>query len=402
MTITSLLIATALGVANGLYGSSFTLAAADIVGTLFRNFLSFLSVPLIFLSLTSTITGMESREYVLGKGRRVLKYTLLTTILAAIVGLLCFWVIDPAVHASALRVGSAVTDGAGWDTYAAFLQSIVPANFIHALGAGANVLSVVFLALIVSSASFAIAPEHRRVVHAWLAAFFQVFLAIAGYALVCMPFGVWAFATEFVSAVMQDATLMLSLGRYIAMVLSANLLQGVVVIPFLLWYKGFSPLRIFTAFRPALIMAFFSKSSSATLPLTLKCAKERAHLSSETSAFTLPLCTTINMNGCAAFILTTVLFVSAMEGFPLSFLEALSWIFIATAAAVGNAGVPMGCFFLTSAFLTSLGLPLTIMGAILPLYAFIDMVETALNVWSDAAVAVLVDAEVQRADSSVS
>ena len=102
------------------------------------------------------------------------------------------------------------------------------------------------------------------------------------------------------------------------------------------------------------------------------------------------------MNGCAAFILITVLFVAASSGMQLSAFDLLAWVLLSTLAAVGNAGVPMGCFFLTSAFLSHLHLPLELMGLILPIYALIDMVETALNVWSDSCVTAVVDKELRH------
>jgi Na+/H+-dicarboxylate symporter len=99
------------------------------------------------------------------------------------------------------------------------------------------------------------------------------------------------------------------------------------------------------------------------------------------------------MNGCAAFILATGLFVAASNGFTFTLLQMLGWVFIATIAAIGNAGVPMGCYFLTTALLAAMNIPVEMMGIILPFYTFLDMVETSLNVWSDASVALIVDKE---------
>ncbi len=104
-----------------------------------------------------------------------------------------------------------------------------------------------------------------------------------------------------------------------------------------------------------------------------------------------PLCTTLNMNGCAAFILITVLFVSMSHGVSYSLAEMCIWTVVATIAALGNAGVPMGCYFLASALLASMNVPLTLMGVILPFYALIDMLETAVNVWSDSCVVAVVE-----------
>ena len=105
----------------------------------------------------------------------------------------------------------------------------------------------------------------------------------------------------------------------------------------------------------------------------------------------LPICTTINMNGCAAFILITSLFVMQNGGTPITISTILLWILISVISAVGNAGVPMGCYFLTLSLMSGIGAPVAILGVILPIYTIIDMVETAENVWSDSCVAAIVD-----------
>lgn len=119
--------------------------------------------------------------------------------------------------------------------------------------------------------------------------------------------------------------------------------------------------------------------------------EKNAGVSKKVSSFSLPLCSVVNMNGCAAFILISTLFVASLHGMTFGTLDYIGWIFFATLAAVGNAGVPMGCFFLTSAFLVGMDVPLMMMGLILPFYAVIDMVETALNVWSDSCVTMSID-----------
>ena len=165
------------------------------------------------------------------------------------------------------------------------------------------------------------------------------------------------------------------------------------MLPLFLKWKGISPIKTARGMMRALTIAFLSKSSNATLPITIECAQTNLKVSKRVANFSLPLCAVINMNGCAAFILITVLFVSMSHGVIFSMTDMLLWVIIATIAAIGNAGVPMGCYFLASALLTSMGVPLYIMGIILPIYTLIDMVETALNVWSDACVAVVVNEE---------
>jgi Na+/H+-dicarboxylate symporter len=102
------------------------------------------------------------------------------------------------------------------------------------------------------------------------------------------------------------------------------------------------------------------------------------------------------MNACAGFILITVLFVSMSNGVTSSPIEMILWVVIATIAAIGNAGVPMGCYFLSTAFLAAMNVPLHILGIILPFYTLIDMLESAINVWSDSCVAAVVDKELKQ------
>ncbi len=232
---------------------------------------------------------------------------------------------------------------------------------------------------------------------------FAAVLKITNLIIYVMPLGVWAFITLFMREMLQNyysgqngVVGLRSIALYTATIILANIVQGVVVLPLLLRYKNIPPLKAARAMYQALVVAFFSKSSNATLPLTIKCAEGKAGVSKRVAGFTLPLCAVIIMNGCAAFILITVMFVSMSHGVTYSLLDMVAWIFIATLAAVGNAGVPMGCYFLTSAFLVGMNVPLQLMGVILPIYTIIDMIETALNVWSDSVIAMVVDKELKE------
>ena len=208
-----------------------------------------------------------------------------------------------------------------------------------------------------------------------------------------MPIGIFAFTIQFVQNIRAEAHQLQQLLFYGLCVVAANLIQGFIILPLILKFKGHSPIRTAKAMLPALTMAFFSKSSNATLPLTLDCAKNRLGVSDKTASFSLPLCSIINMNGCAAFILITLFFVCSSQGITFTLWQMIPWVFLSTFAAIGNAGVPMGCFFLTSAFLIGMGVPIELMGMILPLYSLFDMVETALNVWSDSCITAVVDKE---------
>lgn len=184
---------------------------------------------------------------------------------------------------------------------------------------------------------------------------------------------------------------MSSLGRYAAVILGGNLLQMFVVLPLFLIVRGINPLRALRQMMPAVVMALLTKSSAATLPVTMQTAEERMGVDRRVSRFVLPICTTINMNGCAAFILVTSLFVMQNGGMTFSPLMLLLWLVISVFSAIGNAGVPMGCFFLTLSLTSSMDAPVAVLGLILPLYTIIDMVETAENVWSDSCVCAMTD-----------
>ena len=160
--------------------------------------------------------------------------------------------------------------------------------------------------------------------------------------------------------------------------------------------RGINPVKVMRGMMPAVLMALFTKSSAATLPVTIQTSEEHLGVSSRVSRFVLPICTTINMNGCAAFIFVTSLFVMQNGGVELTWSTMIMWLFISVLAAIGNAGVPMGCYFLTLSLMSGIGAPVAIMGIILPVFTVLDMIETAENVWSDSCVAAMVDKDMKQ------
>ena len=215
-----------------------------------------------------------------------------------------------------------------------------------------------------------------------------------------LPLGILAFSAEL-SAQIEAGVIVGALGKYTAVVIGGNLIQFFVVLPVLMLVRGLNPVHVFRQMSPALAVALFTKSSAGTLPVTIASAENNLHVNPRISRFVLPICTTINMNGCAAFILVTSLFVMQNAGFELTLGTMITWLFISVLAAIGNAGVPMGCYFLTLSLMSSMGAPIGVMGIILPIYTIIDMIETAENVWSDSTVCAITDHELSEAFSSV-
>jgi len=385
------LIAVILGFATGYSDIPALSETASVLSEIFINLLKLVSLPIIFLSIVSTASGMKCLKEIRFLGLKVIRYTLLTTLIAASVALVAFLTLDPvSVNVS----GNAEALPEITVSYWQHLRTMIPSNIVQPFYES-NVIGVLFIAMALSFAVITLPDENRDVLHKFFSSLYGAVMKITMFIVRLMPIAVWAFVTLFVKDLQQGMEFH-SLALYLAAILFSNLFQALVVLPIFLRYKGIRPFKLLRAMAPALYVAFFSKSSSAALPMAISCAKERAKVSNKVAGFTLPLCTTINMNACAAFILITVLFVSMSNGVTYTPFELFSWIFVATIAAVGNAGVPMGCYFLSSAFLASMNVPLNILGVILPFYTMIDMLESAINVWSDSCVTAAVQKELDH------
>ncbi len=383
-------IAVCCGLIAGYFNHESTNSLAQGVSDIFISLLKLVSLPIIFLSIVSTASSMENIRELKTLGQKVIKYTLLTTLISASVALTLFVLIDPVrSHLQDMAQGSQVVKT---QSYFKYIQQIIPSNIVKPFYDN-NVIGVLFIALLFSLAIISLPLDNRKVLHSFFSSLYAAIMKMTTWIIKLMPLAIWSFITLFMHDLHEGLEIE-SLALYLAAVIGANLIQGFLVLPALLKMKKISPLRTAKGMLPALSVAFFTKSSNATLPMAMKCAEERVGISRRVASFSMPLCTSINMNGCAAFILITVLFVSMSNGIIYTPVEMILWVLLATIAAVGNAGVPMGCFFLSSAFLATMDVPFNILGIILPFYTLIDMVETALNVWSDSCVTAIVDHEV--------
>lgn len=364
---------------------------AKVFAELFVNLLKLISLPLLFFSIVSSLGGMKDTTQLKTLGVKTLSYTLLTTFIAAGVALLVYLWIDPATGSDLKVQGSQeFTASQVTGSYWSFLYKSIPSNALEPFLQN-NVLGVLFLAIFISIALIALPQDNKKFLNNQFENLFALLLKMANYLIYLMPPAVACFIILFFKDI-DNGLDYKSLFLYLCCIVGANLIQAVIVLPTLLIYKRIKPWQLFYHMLPALTLAFFSKSSAATLPMSIKCA-EKAKFRPALASFSFSLCSTINMNACAAFILITVLFNSSIYGVELSSGEHLSWIFIASIAAIGNAAVPMGCYFLASSFLASANIPLQIMGVILPLYTLLDMLETAINVWSDACIAAIIEKE---------
>ena len=385
------LSALVVGAVLGALGIAWLDAVMNIVATVYTRLFQLLAVPTIVLAVTTTFATFGSK----GMGRlfgRTLTYTLLTTTLAAAVGAILYVVIAPGnlqLETSNTQLLTSNTQ----TSYTDHLISIIPDNIVRPFLEG-NVLSLLLLAFAVGIGLSRMAESERKaaVVNGLLGLQDLLFLLIRGLVWT-LPLGIVAFSAQL-SALLSAGVVADAIGRYVLVVLGGNAIQFFVVLPLLLLARGLNPIRVLGRMMPAVLMALFTKSSAATLPVTIETAEQRLGIRRQTARFVLPVCTTINMNGCAAFILVTSLFVMQNGGMTLSLPLILLWLLISVVAAVGNAGVPMGCYFLTLSLMSGIGAPVAVLGIILPIYTIIDMVETAENVWSDSCVAAMTDHDI--------
>lgn len=373
------------GALLGFLGIAWLNDVMDFVATVYTRLFQLLAVPTIVLAVITTFATFGSK----GSGRifcRTLIYTLLTTFTAAAVGALLYVVIAPGnLPAEVISSTTQPSDISAQTSIYDHILNVIPNNIVKPF-LESNVLSLLLMAFAIGIGLSKLPESENKavVVKGLLGLQDLLFLLIRGL-IWTLPFGIVAFSAQL-SAQVSAGVVAGSIGKYVLVVLAGNVIQFFIVLPLFLLARGLNPVHVLGKMMPAVLMALFTKSSAATLPVTMESAENRLGVRKDIARFVLPICTTINMNGCAAFILVTSLFVMQNGGEVLDLTTILLWILISVISAIGNAGVPMGCFFLTLSLMSGIGAPVAILGVILPIYTIIDMVETAENVWSDSCV----------------
>lgn len=371
---------------------------ANFVASVYTRLFQVLAVPTIALAIITTLSTLGMQKDTGRIFKHTITYTLLTTFSAALVGLVLYLIVRPemlplqivnAGNASPMEIQP---ESSFYD----HILSVIPNNIIKPFLEG-NVLSILLIAAAVGLGLSSL-PESdsKKTLTNGINGLQDLMFVLIKALIKTLPLGIVAFAAQLTAAPLDGMGG--ALGKYVLVILGGNLIQFFVVLPLFLIARGLNPLYILKGMSPAVLMALFTKSSAATLPVTMQSAEQNLNVKTKISRFVLPICTTINMNGCAAFILVTSLYVmqnGGMISFDVPFLTLLPtlllWLFIAVISAIGNAGVPMGCYFLTFSLMAGIGAPISIMGIILPIFTIIDMVETAENVWSDSCVCNMVN-----------
>ena len=385
--------ALALGIATGLLGGETAAAQIGWLGTLFIRLLRMIIVPLIFASIVSGVVSAGGGRALGRLFSKTFGYYVLTSLLAIVTGLAAVNLIRPGVGASFEGVEAGElpvleTPGSPLD----LVIDIVPENFIAAAAEG-DMLALIFFAIVLGMSITALPDDPRQRLVDLFDAGFQAMMRLTQGVMVFLPIGVFALITRLVGESGLDS--FLALGLYAVTVVLSLSFHLFVTLPMILLVLGrISPRVHFTNMFDALMMAFSTSSSAATLPLTMDNVKRNVGVSDRVSSFVLPMGATVNMDGTALYECAGVLFIAQALGVDLSIGQQLLVVFTALLASIGTAAVPSAG--LVAIFIILGALNLTgpdvdlIVGAILAIDRPLDMYRTAINVFSDSCGAAII------------
>ena len=360
-----------------------TVYAAELIQLVFQKIMKLISIPIIFLSIFSIILKMHGKLELKKLFQQSVFYTLATTTVAACVAVFLIFLLKSFLFINLSSPHISNSSNLNWN----WLEEIIPEHAFQPFMTG-NVMSSLILAVFMGI-SFTRISEAKKV-EQFSSIILDGLMKMASAIIKMMPLIIYSSLTLTLQ-IKGSFSQLKEISFFLIIVILANIIQGTVILPLLLRSYKIPVWETFFGFKKALIYAFFSKSSIATLPIATRCAEDNLNISPNVTKFTFPIFTTINMNGCAAFIITA-LSLSVLHDFStISPIQALIMLVLSVVAAVGNAGVPMGCYFLSTALISAMNLDMKLIGLILPFYGFIDMIETSLNVWSDAVITTIIN-----------
>lgn len=366
------------------------------MGELFIRGLKMVIVPLI---LSSIISGVSNLGQSNSLGRLTLKtlgYYILTSLLAILTGLMLVNLIEPGVGAplpsSTENLPELSSEGASLkDT----LLRMVPTNVFAAFSQG-QMLSTIFFAVLFGIFITKVTEErYRNLLTDFFNATFEVMMGITMFVILFTPLGVFGLVVDVVAEQAGDkaqlAQMAASLGKYMLTVIAGLGIHAFVTLPLLmLLMAGINPVHHFRTMLTPLITAFSTSSSGATLPLTMEALEHKAGISNRITSFTIPLGATINMDGTALYECVAAMFIAQAYGIELDFGQQMIVVITALLASIGAAGIPMAGLVMISVILSAVGLPLEGVGMILAVDRILDMMRTAVNVWSDSCGAAII------------
>ena len=365
------------------------------IGKVFLTLLKMVIVPLVFSSIASGVAGIGSTGRLGMMGAKTLLYYISTSLLAILTGLAIVNILKPGVGAELgleASPGSIVTSQPG--LLDVFLK-MVPENPVSAAVEG-NMLQIIFFAILFGVFITRVDQRFGKPVQDLMAGLFEVMMKMTRFIIQLIPIGAFGLVGSIVARTGFAA--FIPLGKYAFCVVLGLVIHACISLPLITrLVGGINPLKHVRAMGPALMTAFSSASSSATLPLTMECAEDRAGISNKTSSFVLPLGATVNMDGTALYECVAVIFIAQYyfshgQGFALSTAQQAIVVVTALLASIGAAGIPMAGLVMMSVVLKAVGLPLEGVGLILAVDQVLDMGRTTVNVWSDSCGAAIIAA----------
>lgn len=386
------------GVDASLFGITF-FSVYEFVGTLFLNALKMLIVPLIVSSIVVGIAGIGSGDSLGRLGGKTLLYYASTSLIAILIGLVMVNIVAPGIidgePAKDLigltgdidEIKDKVEGKGAGDVVDVFLR-MVPTNIVKAAVNG-QMLGLIFFSLLFGFFLTKIQKTYSESLYNFWQGIYEVMMLITDWVMKFAPIGVFALVAKVVAMTGFDAFKPLAL--FFITVVGALAVHFFVVMPILLRVVGrVNPWRHYRAMLPALLTAFSTSSSSATLPMTIECVEKNAGVSNKTSSFVLPLGATINMDGTALYECVAAIFIAQAYGIELSFATQFTIVMVALLTSIGVAGIPAASLVAISIILAAIGLPVEAIGLILAVDRILDMCRTTVNVFSDSCGAVVI------------
>jgi proton glutamate symport protein len=375
----------------------------DIVGKLFLRLLKMVIVPLVFGSVAMAIIGIDPR-YLGRLGAWTVAFFLGTTALAAALGLGAVLLTQPGANVDppacetsadcparfACENGSCIPDGVQPPAVSDIFLNIVPDNPIASMAAKFDLPGVIFFAIILALGVL-YSGEAGEPLRRFLDSLTTVMNRVTAWVMRGAPIGIFGLVVKVVYSTGLDA--LYSVGTYAMTVAGGLLIHGFILLPLLVLFLGrTNPLRVIAGASPALLTAFSTASSSATLPVTRDCTEHRIGVSPHITNFVLPLGATVNMNGTALYEAVAALFIAQAYGIELTLGQQAIVVLTSILAAVGAAGIPSAGLVTLIIVLNAVGLPLEGIALLLTVDRLLDMMRTTMNVWGDVCGAVIVDA----------
>ncbi|MBU0509139.1 dicarboxylate/amino acid:cation symporter [bacterium] len=362
---------------------------AQPVGDIFLRLLKMIIVPLIVSSIMAGVLGIGDTRNLGRLGGKTILYYLFTSTIAILTGLVLINIVRPGVGADIELQATpelGVTDSS---TVWGLILRLVPENPIRAMAEG-DMLAVIFFTLLFGVFVTQLPERGRMYFKDLFDNIFEVMMKMTRFVIWFAPLGVFGLIANIVATTGFSA--FGSLLRFFVTVLFALLFHALVTLPLLIriFGKVRHPYRHLRAMTEALLTAFSTASSNATLPVTMRCVEDNSGVSNRISSFVLPIGATVNMDGTALYECVVAMFIAQVYGIELTFLQQWIVVFVALLTSIGVAGVPMASLVAIAIILKAVGLPLEGIGLVLVTDRVLDMVRTTVNIWSDSCGAVVI------------